>query len=195
MSSTAYLPNKNISGFIGSSSKQEDIQRAAALWVKMFYWCQTSRPNGAGCFWLNRKETATQKPLINNNVVWCVVHSSLSARHIKRLLQHGTVPGATPVSKDQETAGSPKLGSRGLENCARFHESWFLLWHVGSQFWRKQQESIQPLCRVSMVQAFRYNVRDVFLAYFGPLRPQLGIVKGHGLYGVLTVSIPLWCTI
>lgn len=155
--------NKNISGFIGSSSKQKDIQRAAALWVKMFYWCQTSRPNGAGCFWLNRKETATQKHLLT--IMWfdalCTTHQeATAARHCTRGHACQQRPGNSWLTK---------TGQQRFGKLCRFHESWFLLWHVGSQFWSKQQESIQPLCLASMVQAFRYNVRDVFLAYFGPL--------------------------
>ncbi len=80
-------------------------------------------------------------------------------------------------------SGSPKLDNIRLENVAWSDESRFLLQHSDGRvrIWRKEHESMDPSCLVSMVQAGGVIMGGYFLAQFGPLSTNWASFKHHSL--------------
>ncbi len=132
----------------------------ARLWCRMPCWCQRRMGRLVRD---DRKATLTQITTRYNQSIQNNISERTTRRTLKQMVYSSRRPHQVPLlsAKNRKwrlqfETGSPKLDNRRLEKCC-------LVWWisisaatfqmVGVRIWRKEHESMDPSCLVSMVQA------------------------------------------
>ncbi len=148
--------------------KRENIQWAAVVWTKMPCWCQ--RRMGRD----DIKATVTQ-------ITTCYIQdmqNTISEHTTRRTLKQMGYSSRKPHWLSLLSAKNRKR----RKQFAQAHQNWtiedwktFLLWHSGRvRIWRKEHESMDASCLVSMVQRY-------FLGTLWALSTNWALFKCHSL--------------
>ncbi len=160
--------------------KGENIQWAAVVWQKIPCWCQRRMGRLVRD---DRKATVTQIITRYNQGMQNTISERTTRRTLKQMGSSSKRPTWVPLL-------SAKNRKRRLQ-FARAHQNWTIedwknvAWSVESRFllrhsvgrvriWRKEHESMDPSCLVSMVQAAGGGVIVCGMLYWhtlGPLVP------------------------
>ncbi len=170
--------------------KRENIQWVAVVWTKMPCWCQRRMGRLVRD---DRKATVTQITTRYNQGMQHTISESTTLRTLKLM-------GFSSQRPHRVLLLSAKNKKRRLQ-FAQAHQNWtiedwkkrcllwFLLRHSDGRvrIWRKEHESMDPSCLVSMVQAggggggVMVGGGGIFLAHFWHLGTNCALCKRYSL--------------
>ncbi len=157
--------------------KRENIQWVAVVWTKMPCWCQ--RRMGRLVIY-DRKATGTQTTTRYNQGMQNSISERTTHRTVMQMGYSSRRPHWVPLlnrnrkRRLQFTPAHQNWTIEDWKNVAWSDESQFLLQHSDGRvrIWRKENESMDPSCLVSTVQAGGILVWGIFSWHIlGPLVP------------------------
>ncbi len=138
--------------------KRENIQWAAVVWMKMPCWCQRRMGRLVRD---DRKTTVTQISTHYNQDMQNIISEHTTRRTLKQMGSSSRRPHRVSLLSDKNRTRRLQFAQdhqnwtiEDWKNVPWSDESWFLLHSDGRvRIWRKEHESMDPSCLVSMVQA------------------------------------------
>ncbi len=170
------------------SKQEKNIQWAAVVWMKCLVDVRGQRRMGR-LVRDDRKAALSQITTRYNQDIQNAIseHKNTSNPEADELQQQKTTPVSALSAKKRKrrlqfTQAHQNWTIEDWKNVAWSDESWFLLRHSDGRvrIWRKEHESMDPSCLVSVVQPGG-GVMDIFLAHFGSLSTNWASFKHHSL--------------